>query len=328
MSSPIESIVLLATTFYQAIASLIENRQPSPGQLIDVGGYRLHLYTAGKSSPTVILEHSLGGIEGYLLVQEIAKLTRVCIYDRAGYGWSDHSPHPRTSQQIVTELDSLLTQAGIEPPYILVGNSFGSYNVRLYAHYFPEKVIGIVLTDGLHETGMLKMSIYLQALKLFFVSGFFMSIFGSILGIIRLLKLIGIFEFIKPELIKFTRLQLNPIKRSFCRPKHWITMIRELLNLDNSSRQLQLTNDLGSLPLVSIKAHTFFHASIWTIVLPIKAANHLRDTMHKQIMSLSTDFTQINAHKSSHFVWTDQPELIINAIQILLEKTDEQNINF
>jgi pimeloyl-ACP methyl ester carboxylesterase len=119
MSSPIETIALLATTCYQAIASLIENRQPPPGQLIDVGGYRLHLYTAGKSTPTVVLEHSLGGIEGYLLVQEIAKLTRVCIYDRAGYGWSDHSPHPRTSQQIVTELDSLLTQAEIEPPYIL-----------------------------------------------------------------------------------------------------------------------------------------------------------------------------------------------------------------
>ncbi|WP_414575249.1 alpha/beta fold hydrolase [Anabaena sp. CCY 9402-a] len=325
MPSPIEIIVLLATTFYQAIASLRENRQPPPGQLIDVGGYRLHFYTAGKSNPTVVLEHSLGGMEGYLLVQEIAQLSRVCIYDRAGYGWSDHSPHPRTSQQIVTELDTLLTQAGIEPPYILVGNSFGSYNVRLYAHYFPEKVIGMVLTDGLHETGMLKMSIYLQALKLFFVSGFFMSILGSMLGIIRLLKVIGTFEIIKRELIKFPQAALNPIKRSFCRPKHWITMSRELLNLDNSSRQLQLISQFEALPIVSIKANTFFQTSLWTVLLPIKAANHLREQMHKQIISLSTNCVQLDAHKSGHFVWIDQPELIINAIKIILEKIDSSN---
>ncbi|AUT00337.1 alpha/beta hydrolase [Nostoc sp. CENA543] len=325
MSFPIGTIVILATTLYQAIACSIENRQPPPGQLIDVGGYRLHYYTAGKSSPTVVLEHSLGGIEGYLLVQEIAKLSRVFIYDRAGYGWSDHSPHPRTSRQIVTELDSLLTQAGIEPPYILVGNSFGSYNVRLYAHYFPEKVIGIVLTDGLHETGMLKMSIYLQALKLFFVSGFFMSILGSILGIIRLLKLIGTFEIIKPELTKFPQADLNPIKRSFCRPKHWITMSRELLSLDNSSRQLQLTTQLKALPIVSIQAYTFFQTSLWTLLLPIKSANQLREQMHKRINNLSTDFIQIDAHKSSHFVWIDQPELILNAIRIILEKVNSSN---
>ncbi|MCF4970086.1 alpha/beta fold hydrolase [Nostoc sp. CMAA1605] len=325
MSFPIGTIVILATTFYQAIASLRENRQPPPGQLIDVGGYRLHYYTEGKSSPTVILEHSLGGIEGYLLVQEIAKLSRVCIYDRAGYGWSDHSPHPRTSQQIVTELDSLLTQAGIEPPYILVGNSFGSYNVRLYAHYFPEKVIGMILTDGLHETGMLKMSIYLQALKLFFASGFFMSILGSIFGIIRLLKLIGTFEIIKPELTKFPQVELNRIKRSFCRPKHWITMSRELLNLDNSSRQLQLTSQFQSLPIVSIKAHTFFQTSLWTLLLPIKAANQLREQMHTRIINLSPDCVQIDANKSSHFVWIDQPELILDAIKIILEKVSHSS---
>ncbi|BAB73757.1 alpha/beta fold hydrolase [Nostoc sp. PCC 7120 = FACHB-418] len=322
MSSPIEIILILATTFYQAIAILIENRQSPPGKLIDVGGYRLRLYTAGHSRPTVVLEHSLGGIEGYLLVEEIAKLTRVCIYDRAGYGWSDNSPHPRTSRQIVAELDFLLTIAGIEPPYILVGNSFGSYNVRLYAHYFPDKVLGIVLTDGLHETGMLKMSIYLQALKLFFVSGFFMSILASILGIIRLLNVIGTFEIIKRELIKFPPAVLNPIKRSFCRPKHWITMIRELLNLDKSSRQLHLTRQFRGLPIVSIKANTFFHPSLWTILLPMKAANHLREQMHKQIINLSTDCVQINAEKSGHFVWIDQPELIINAIQIILNKLD------
>ncbi|MDZ8055877.1 MAG: alpha/beta fold hydrolase [Aulosira sp. ZfuVER01] len=315
-------MILLATTCYQAIACSIENRHPPPGRLIDVGGYSLHLLTAGESGPTVIIEHSLGGIEGYLLLPEIAKLTRVCIYDRAGYGWSDQSPYPRTSQQIVTELDYLLTKAGIEPPYILVGNSFGSYNVRLYAQQFPEKVIGMVLTDGLHETAMLRMSIHLQCLKLFFLSGFIMSFLGSILGIVRLLNLIGTFEVIKRELRKFPKQILKPVKRSFCRPKHWMTMSQEILNLDTSSRQVQSANHFGSLPIVSIKADTFFHPSPWTLFLPMEAANRLREEMHHEILQLSSNCVQLQANRSGHFVWIDRPEVIVTAISMLLENSD------
>lgn len=320
MSTSVRVILLIATTLYQALACWFENQKSPPGQLIDVGGYRLHLCIAGEGSPTIILDHSLGGIEGYFLIEELAKLTRVCIYDRAGYGWSDHSPHPRTSNQIVTELDTLLTQAGIEPPYILVGNSFGSYNVRLYAHRFPEKVIGIVLTDGLHETGMLKMSIQLRALKLFFLSGFLMSTIGSTLGIIRLLKLYGLFELLKPELRQFSKDSLNSVKYSFCRSKHWITMSREMLNLNKSARQVSIANQLGSMPIVSIKASSFFKPSFMTFLIPLQGANQLREKMHRELHNLSTDFLEIQANDSGHFVWIDQPNLLIEAVNIILEK--------
>jgi pimeloyl-ACP methyl ester carboxylesterase len=290
-----------------------------------VGGYHLHLYALGEANnPTIIIDHSLGGIEGYFLIEKLAKLGKVCIYDRAGYGWSEHSPHPRTSSQIVTELDTLLTEANIQPPYILIGNSFGSYNVRLYAHRFPEKVMGMVLTDGLHETGMLKMSISLQALKLFFISGFFMSIFGSILGIIQLLRRCRIFEFIKPELRQFSEESRNSVKRSFCRSKHWITMIREMLNLERSASEVTIANDFGSMPLVNIKANSFFQPAFWTFLTPLKAANQLRDQMHINLCNLSTNSVRIEANKSGHFVWIDEPDLIVDAVKIILEK-DELN---
>ncbi|MEW6496059.1 MAG: alpha/beta hydrolase [Cyanobacteriota bacterium] len=320
MSLEIRTFLLVCTTLYQAIACWLEDRKRPPGQLIDIGGYRLHLYVAGEARPTIILDHSLGGIEGYFLVEELAKLARVCIYDRAGYGWSDHSPHPRTSSQMVTELDTLLTQAGIEPPFILVGNSFGSYNVRLYAHRFPEKVIGMVLTDGLHETGMLKMSIQLQALKLFFMSGFVMSTLGSMLGIIRLLRICGVFELLKPELRQFSQDSLNSVKRSFCRSKHWITMSREMLNLNNSARQVSKGKPLGSMPVVSIKANSFFKPSFWTVFIPLHGANQLREKMHSNLCNLSTDCMQLQASRSGHFVWIDQPDLIVNAVKIVLNK--------
>jgi pimeloyl-ACP methyl ester carboxylesterase len=322
MLSSIRILLLAATTLYQAIVSWLEDRQPLPGQLFDVGGYRLHLYVLGEASPTIVLDHSLGGVEGYFLVEKLSKLARVCIYDRAGYGWSDHSPYPRTSQQIAQELDRLLNQAGIEPPYVLVGDSFGSYNVRLYAHLFPQKVLGIVLTDGLHETGMLKMSMRLQALKLFFVSGFVMSSLGSLLGIIRLLSICRVFELLKPELRYFSKDSLKWVKRSFCRPRHWITMTREMINLDKSARQVSIAKDFAMLPIVSIKASSFFKPSFWTAFIPLQNANKLREDMHLELCRLSTDVFQIEASKSGHFVWVDQPEIIVDAVRNILDKID------
>ncbi len=326
MHLPINYLILIATTIYQLIATWIEDKKSPPGQLIDVGGYKLHLYTIGDSRPTVILEHSLGGIEGYLLIEDIAKIAQVCIYDRAGYGWSERSPHQRSSEQIVKELDTLLNNAGIQPPYILVGDSFGSYNVRLYAHTFPEKVIGMVLTDGLHETEMLNMPLSLNILRLFFASGFLMSTLGSIFGIIRLLKTVKAFELLKPELRKFPQDNLNAIKRSFCRAKHWITMTQEILTLDISARQVSKANQFGNLPIVSIKADSFFKPSLWTFALPLTAANQLREKMHAELLKLSSDCVQLQAPKSDHFVWVDSPEVILNAIEIILNKVDYNSL--
>lgn len=322
MLIPLRVVLLAITTLYQGIACWMEDRQAPPGRLFDVGGYRLHLYTQGEAKPIFVLEHSLGGVEGYLLIEELAKLGKVCIYDRAGYGWSDHSPHPRTSAQIVQELDVLLTQANIEPPYILIGDSFGSYNVRYYAATFPEKVIGMVLTDGLHEAGMLEMPISLKLLKLFFISGFLMSVFGTCLGIVRLLRLFGVFELLKPELRKFPQRRTRLVKRSFCRPKHWITMTRELLNIDVSARQLATRQHLCNIPVVSIKARSFFKPSLWTLFIPLKSANKLREKMHRELMNLSDTCVQLPADQSSHFVWVDQPEFLVESCKIILEKID------
>jgi len=317
---PIKFIVLIITTIYQAIACQLENRQPPPGKLFDVGGYRLHLSVLGSGSPTIIIDHSLGGIEGYLLIEELAKLAKVCIYDRAGYGWSDISPYPRTSDRIVTELNTLLNQAEIAPPYILLGDSFGSYNMRLYAHRFPEKVVGMVLTDGLHEKEMLRMPLQLQLLKFFFISGFAISALGSILGIIRVLKVWGIFELLKPELKKFSKNALNPVKRSFCRAKHWITMTREMLALNSSACQVRIASQFGQMPIVNIKSSHFFKPAFWTTFIPLRSADKLRDKMHAELSTLSTDCIQLPADSSSHFVWTDQPDVIVNGVKIILDK--------
>jgi len=315
----IKSLVLLLTTSYHFFATLKDNKKsPPPGELIDIGGCKLHLYSQGEGEITVIVDHSLGGIDGYFLIDKIARLTKVCIYDRPGYGWSEPSQNQRSSQAIALELDLLLEKAKIEPPYILVGQSFGSYNVRVYANYFPEKVVGMILTDGLHEQEMLKMPFLLRGLKLFFMSGFIMSAIGSLLGIVRILGNLGLFEFIKPELRKYPPQTLFKVKRSFYSHNHWITMWREMKNLELSAKQVSQANDFGNLPIINIKASTFLKSGPSNFYMPLKETDRLRDRMHEELLKLSSNCTQIPADRSDHFVWVDRPEIVISAIETIL----------
>ena len=310
--------IFVLTAIFHSIASAREKRVIlAPGKLFDLNGKKIHLYTKGKGNVTVIIDHSLGGIEGYFLIDEIAIITQVCIYDRPGYGWSESSYKPRCSQTIVKELDLLFTKAKIEPPYILVGDSFGSYNMRLYAHKFPHKVKGMVLTDGLHEAAMLDMPLMVKAVKYLFISGFIVSIFGSILGIIRLMGTVGLFELIKPELRQFDLKQRQRVKRSFYSHNHWLTMARELINLNRSGCQLKAASDFDRLPIISIKSKSFFKPSVFTRLLPLKTINKLRDKIHYNFSLLSNNYSEIPANNSSHFVWIDEPEIIIQAIRQL-----------
>jgi pimeloyl-ACP methyl ester carboxylesterase len=121
-----------------------------PGQLVDVGGFRLNLYCVGSGSPTVVFDSGWGDwAPAWSKVQpEIAKWTRACSYDRAGTGFSDPGPMPRTSVRIAKELRTGLHRAGIAGPYILVGSAFGGDNVRTFADLYMNEVAALVLDDA------------------------------------------------------------------------------------------------------------------------------------------------------------------------------------
>jgi pimeloyl-ACP methyl ester carboxylesterase len=126
---------------------------PPPGRLVDVGGWRLHLNCTGRAQsgePTVILEPGIGAfsVEWSLVQPLVTEHARVCSYDRAGSGWGEWGPHPRTLRQIVFELHTLLERAGEKPPFIVVGASYGGWLARVYQLTHPEQVAGIVLVDA------------------------------------------------------------------------------------------------------------------------------------------------------------------------------------
>lgn len=138
---------------YQLVATAMDRRSfPAPGQLVDVGGYQLHINCTGEGSPTVVLESAAAATSAHWswVQPKVATGTRVCAYDRAGMGWSDRGPKPRDGHQIATELHTLLTRAGVPGPYVLVGHSFGGLYVRTYAADYPGEVAGMVLVDATH----------------------------------------------------------------------------------------------------------------------------------------------------------------------------------
>ena len=129
---PCSLIVVAALTGaeYQSVATRRDLAvTPPPGELVDIGGYRLHLWCTGNGAPAVILDTGLGGSSaGWYSVQpDVARLTRVCSYDRAGMGYSDPGPSPRTARRIASELAKLLDRRGIAGPVVLVGASIAGF---------------------------------------------------------------------------------------------------------------------------------------------------------------------------------------------------------
>jgi pimeloyl-ACP methyl ester carboxylesterase len=136
---------------YQLAGTRRDRRiHPPPGRLIDLGTHRLHLYETGRAGPTILLESGLmSTVLGWTEVQrELSKSFRVLSYDRAGLGWSELGPMPRTAERIVDELHHALEKACIAPPYILVGHSFGGLTMQLFAARYPKEVTGMVLIDA------------------------------------------------------------------------------------------------------------------------------------------------------------------------------------
>jgi len=136
---------------YQTIRESLDRRwHAAPGQLIDVGGHRLHVNCTGSGSPAVILESGLGVSGAYWgwITAAVAGSTTVCVYDRAGRGWSEPASVGQDGFAVASDLHVLLERAHIQAPFVLVGHSSGAQYVRIFAGRYPEQVAGVVLLDG------------------------------------------------------------------------------------------------------------------------------------------------------------------------------------
>jgi pimeloyl-ACP methyl ester carboxylesterase len=142
--------LVLAGATYQGAATALERRQfPHPGRLVDVGGHQLHLFCLGAGTPTVVLEAPATGMSAaWGWVQpEVARVTRICTYDRAGLGWSESGDRGYDPAAVPSELHALLAQATEPGPYVVGGQGLGAALAMLYAAQFGPEVAGLVLVD-------------------------------------------------------------------------------------------------------------------------------------------------------------------------------------
>jgi pimeloyl-ACP methyl ester carboxylesterase len=150
---PVLAVLMLASVGggYETVREYLDARAyPMPGHLVDVGGHRLHIYCTGSGSPTVVLEPGLGGTSSDLgwVAPGVARDSRVCVYDRAGRGWSDAAEGPQDAAQIAADLRTLLERAEVPGPYVLAGHSFGGLYVQTFAAKYSDQVAGLVLLDS------------------------------------------------------------------------------------------------------------------------------------------------------------------------------------
>ena len=150
---PVLAVTALAAVGggYATVGAAADARAyPTPGQLIDVGGHSLHLNCTGSGSPTVVLQPGAGEMSSNMgwIAPAVARGTRVCVYDRAGRGWSEPADAAQDAAQIATDLHTLLQRANVPGPYVLAGHSFGGLYVLTYAAHYPQDVAGMVLVDS------------------------------------------------------------------------------------------------------------------------------------------------------------------------------------
>ncbi len=291
-------LLLAAGSIFQAVGTNRTLHHP-PGSLIDAGGYKMHLYCTGQGASTVILDAGLGDswMSWQPVQSRIATFARVCSYDRAGMGWSEPRPAPRTSRSIAEELHSLLRNARVPAPYILVGHSFGGYNVRIYTDRYRQDVAAIVLIDSSHPDQIARLP---QIRK-------YQARYEWLLPVTKYSMLFGI-----PRIVGAC-----PAGATAECSYSWIRETEaEYKGIEESAAQVRATAPLGDLPLRVLSRDPE------RVDPPIPQdvgleANREWTKMQEELAALSTNGKRIVAPGCGHYIHVCNPTLVVEAVREL-----------
>jgi len=281
---------------YEAAAEASDRRTYLPsGQIIDVDGHAMQITCMGKGSPTVILEAGGGYFSAvWTRVQpKVAQATRVCAYDRAGYGWSDPRPEPRDAQHIAAELHWLLAKAGIEPPYVMVAHSVGGIYIRVYNTQYPGEVVGMVLIDATHPDNWVRQGESIAAMQT-------MAVTASVLSRVGLVRL-----FFGGQKLGLPAPQDAAVIAELSSVQHWDTQRGDVAAMTDSIAQGRAAGDLGNMPLAVVAAgeypdgpgkalkftlqHELAALSTNSMYQEIEGANHISLVMNEQYATLTSE---------------------------------------
>lgn len=308
---------LVAAFSAEAAFSWLRSRaRPIPGRLVDIGGRRLHLRVAGKGpGPTVVFEAGFGGssVLWSLVQRDVAKFARTCSYDRAGYGFSDFGPFPRSGAQLAAELHLALAHAGLPPPYLLVAHSYGGVVSRLFAWRHPRDVAGIVLVDALHGAIFDEAHLVMRRM---------VTAFGFTLGGLVLLGAIGVLRLIArthgPEFVLGLHKLPPQVRQELADslPRDVLAALVEIMWWDATLDQGQiaaLPPDLPILALAHDLAETFAAAGS-----EATRYERLWQSIQSDALHLSRRATLTHARASGHHIALDNPDDVVNAVRFMM----------
>lgn len=294
-------LALLAGFLYQNISEARDRRfHPMRGKFIDIGGYKLHIHCTGQAAPAVIFVSGLGDsfISWEKVQPEIAKFAQVCSYDRAGLGYSDPSPRPPTSKEIAEELHTLLHNAAIPGPIILVGHSAGGYHIRLYASLYRDEVAGLIFIDSSHPDQESRFPAVLRSMEGRWLREAEFLGFAMPFGI--------------PRMMGFC--DSNPeIRAAECNFRTARGGIAEMKAFDASAAQAAATGPFGNIPLAVLSRDPEKPSSDFPPDLA-KFVNQAWEKMQEDLAHLSIRGTQGIAKNSGHYIQEDRPDLVIDTI--------------
>ena len=295
------------------LKSNLRKQNPAPGPMILVDGHRMHINCTGEGSPAVILEAGLDDFSIFWshVQPDVAKMTRVCSYDRAGLGWSEAVLTPHTGGTMVRELHSLLVNSNVEGPYIMVGHSFGGALVQLYAHLFPQDVAGVVLVDAAPDDLFVRVPFWRDAIaqKVRLYRALVpRSSFGLLVFTPGNIPNRGMTEDV---LVQYRALAVST--------EYFRMGVEENKMFENNLAELRASNiSLGSRPLIVI-SRGYWDPMPGFSDLDNQLAWQRWQEMQVDLLILSSNSRQIIAIESEHPIQLQQPELVTEAILELVE---------
>ena len=294
--------LMLVGYIYEPIAETVDARTyPPPGQLVDVGGYRLHINCTGTGSPIVVIDAGLGDWStGWGFVQpEVAKTTRVCTYDRAGWAWSDAGPLPRDAAQFAKELHTLLKNANIPGPYVMVGHSLGGLTIRVFVHDYSSEVVGVVLIDSMTPQQFTQSPTDVQPQLDTQSRPFNPLVLLGRFGIVRLLaKPLGILPAAPPNADAYYAMGV--------RPQNIQALLDDSQGMPAAGAQASAVKSFGDLPLIVLTAR-LNDIPGWP-------------AWQTELLQLSSNSQQLFAENSGHNIEFDQPDAAVAAIIQMVEQ--------
>ncbi|THD81633.1 MAG: alpha/beta hydrolase [Phenylobacterium sp.] len=284
-------------------------RNPPPGRLVDVGGRRLHLWSEGDASgPTVVIEQGAGAASYFWwgVQHTIAGFARVCTYDRAGYGWSDPAPRPRSARDRAAELHRLLKAAGEPGPYILVGHSYGGPLISLFARDYRDEVAGLVFADTPDMEEVLGAD-YQAATRKVHLPMIKVMRFVIRFGILRL---IGLFIRNNPLTADLSP-EARAASKATLRTASWDAALDDLASLwtiPDGDRRPLVPGGLGQMPVAVISHGKPFPGPFVTLERGFVEGQ-------ARLMALSADSRQTVLPEAGHTVQLDAPDAVVEAIR-------------